>query len=355
MTHKERVLTALGHKPTERVPLDFWATSDVTNTLIQHLRLPDEESLLRELDIDLRLLTPRPLGAEREPAAPSEYTDVWGVRRRLVSYGGGSYWEVSEYPLASVREPADLKDYAVPDPAAYDFEGLKRRAEKLQEYAVVLYPDRLNRTSLLKGASYLRGFEQFLMDLVLAPPLARSILAILRDYYLRHNEHLFEATRGLADIFLMGDDFGSQRGLILSLDMWREFLRETLEEFVAQAHSYGLRVIFHSCGDVRSLIPDLIEIGVDVLNPLQRTGEMDIEEIKATFGSRLSFHGAIDVQRLLPFAPEATLREEVRKTIATLGRGGGYILCSSHNIQSDTPIRNVLALYDEARRFRIAD
>lgn len=353
MTGKERVLRALGHSAPERTPLDFWATEETIEKLLTRLRVPDEESLLRELSIDIRTVTPRYLGDRwrGKPYSGDEYTDIWGVRRKRILYNGGSYWEVVEHPLGSISSPDEIRERPLPDPSAYDFEGAMRMAEGFSEYAVVLFPDRLNRTSVLKQASYMRGFEVFLSDLVLNPELAGGIVSVLRDYYLRHNEFLFRWCAGVADIFMMGDDFGAQNGLIISLDMWREFFREPLREFIEQAHSYGLFVMFHSCGDIRELIPELIEIGVDILNPIQRTGRMIPGELKRDFGDRISFHGAIDIQHLLPLGSEDEVREETRRTISELGRDGGYILCPCHNIQPDTPVENILALYDEARSF----
>jgi uroporphyrinogen decarboxylase len=348
MNSKERVLAAVEHRPYG-LPVDFWATPETRQHLLTHLNLADGEALLQALGVDIRVVGPKYTGPELKVNEQGELKDVWGVVRKKVKYDGGYYWEVCHSPLAEVTEISELECYPWPDPEWYDYDEVARQAEKYPEYAIINTAGRLNRTSLLHAAMYLRGMDLFMLDLALRPELARAILQRVGAYYLAHNERIFKAARGLVDIFMLGDDFGGQEGLLVSLAMWREFFAPGLGEFMAQAKSFGLKVMFHSCGSIKNLIPDLIGLGVDILNPIQvRASNMEPAVLKAEFGEKIAFHGAIDIQETLPRGTVDEVRAEVRRMKETLGPTG-YILAPTHNIQVDTPVENILVMYEEAK------
>jgi len=346
VTGKERVARALRREPTDRVPVDLWATPETYARLRERLGVATDEEVRLALGIDVRVAGPRSTGPDPQAAEPGALRDIWGVERRPVEVGGARYLEVSRYPLAAVEPVAGGDAYPWPDPCAYDFDQVARQAEAAGDYYVINVGHRLNRTSVLKCSTYLRGMDAFLMDLTLRPKVARAIITRVTDYYLAHNERIFRAAKGLVDAFLLGDDFGTQTGLLVSLECWREFFAPSLEEFVALAHSFGLTVMIHSCGAVRELIDDLIGLGVDVLNPIQvRAAGMEIEGLKRDFGSRISFYGGIDIQETLPLGSVEEVEREVAHTIEVLGEGGGYLLSPTHNIQPDTPVENIFAVY----------
>jgi uroporphyrinogen decarboxylase len=210
---------------------------------------------------------------------------------------------------------------------------------------VVFVGDRLNRIAQFKPAMYVRGIERIFLDLALNPDVAKAIFAQIRGFYLAYAERIFEAAQGALDILLMGDDFGSQNGPLLSPAMWAEFLGDGFAEYAGLARSYGLRVMHHTCGSVRPLIPLMMDRGLDILQSLQpEASDMDPRRLKAEFGDRLAFHGGISIQRTLPFGTPESVRQEVKDRIEAFAPGGGYILCTSHNVQADTPVENVLAL-----------
>jgi len=189
------------------------------------------------------------------------------------------------------------------------------------------------------------------LDLITHPEFAERLFQKITEFYLELNYRCFEEAGEKIDIFMLGDDMGTQEGLLVSPKSFRQLIRPYLTEHVRLAKRYGLRVMLHSCGAVRELIPDFIEMGVDILNPVQvRARGMRTAELKQEFGDVLSFHGSVDVQQTLPAGKPENVRAEVRERIETLGRRGGFILCSTHNIQGDTPLENILAMYDEARR-----
>jgi len=235
----------------------------------------------------------------------------------------------------------------------FDFSEIEAQCEAYREERIVIATgDRLNRTSTLKAAMYLRGTEQIFIDMVEAPDMARALFSRIKQFYLDYNERLFRAANGKIDIFMMGDDFGAQNGLLVSYDMWCEFFRQPLKEYTEQAKRFGMKVMHHSCGAIRQIIPDLIEIGIDILNPLQ-PGAVGMEpaSLKRNFGDRICFHGSIDIQHTLPYGTPEDIRNEVRDRMRALARGGGFIICTAHNIQVDTPIENILTLFDAYKEF----
>ena len=234
-----------------------------------------------------------------------------------------------------------------PSPDWFDYSGIEAQCEELlrQERAVVFMGDRMNRIAQLKPAMYLRGVEQILVDMSADPEIAEAVFAKVRDFYCTYAERIFEAANGKLDIVLMGDDFGTQNGPLISPGMWTEFLGKGFADYISIAKSYGLRVMHHTCGSVRPLIPLMIERGLDVLQSLQpEASDMDPRALKREFGDRLAFHGGISIQQTMPFGTPEDVRNEVKDRIEALAPGGGYILCTAHNIQADTPVENAIAL-----------
>jgi uroporphyrinogen decarboxylase len=346
---KQRVIAALEHRQPDRLPVDYWATKEVTDRLVGELGVENSEALLEKLGVDLRYLQPVYVGPEPQRQADGAWRDIWGVWRRKVSYGGGSYDEVSVYPLAGMESLEELESYPWPRAEWFDFSPMRRAAEELREYFLVNAADRLNRTSTLKAAIYLRGMDRIMMDMALNEEFASALFGHIAAFYLDCNRAMFEAVGDLLDMFFMGDDFGTQSGLLVSPDMWRRFFAPHLAEFSRQARGHDLKVMLHSCGAVSEIMGDLADCGVDVVNPVQPgAAKMRPAVLKAEFGERLSFHGAIDVQHTLPEGTPQDVRAEVRARFEDLGAGGGFIACPSHNFQPDVPTANVLAMYEQA-------
>jgi uroporphyrinogen decarboxylase len=211
-------------------------------------------------------------------------------------------------------------------------------------------------TAVFGNAYRMHGFENFLMNLALKPELITTLINRLTDFYLELNERLFSSLKGKIDIFFFGNDFGSQNGLLFSHEMWREFYFESYRKIIDLAHSYGLKVMTHSCGSIRGILPDLIEAGVELLDPVQLTAEdMDPAGLKEDFGRDIVFHGAIDTQGILPVASTEEVEQHVRDVMRVLGRDGGYIFAPCNAIQSDTPPENVEAMYRAAREYHPGD
>lgn len=358
MDSRARVLTALSHQPPDRIPRDYWATPEVTQRLREHFGLPDRESLLRRLGIDLRYVEgPSYVGQSLRTHPDGSVEDLWGVRRRPRTVTGGSYtWtyqHVVRSPLQAAQTAGDIEAYdRWPSADWWDYAQLGEQCRAYAGYAVVNAGDRLDRTAQLKPMMYLRGMEQTYVDLALNPDVAEAIIAHIVAYFLQYNERVFAAAGDAIDIFMMGDDFGTQQGPMMSLETWRRFFRPGFAAFIQLAHRHGLRVMHHTCGSVVELIPDFIACGLDILQSLQpQAAGMDLGRLRREFGRDLCFQGGMDIQGVLPHGTPAQVREHVRSQIEAAGRGGGYILCTAHNLQPDTPLDNALALFEAYEEF----
>ena len=196
----------------------------------------------------------------------------------------------------------------------------------------------------------MRGMEDFLTDLALNPDFACALMDHIADYLLERTRRILQAGRGGFVICEYNDDVASQRSLFISPGMWREHIKPRVARFCELIHSFGAKVRYHCCGSVYPIIPDLIEIGVEILHPVQPLAtDMDPFRLKAEFGAQLCFHGAIDTQALLPNGSVQEVRRHVRKMIDVVGKDGGYILAGSHSIQADVPVENIIAMIEEAR------
>ena len=184
--------------------------------------------------------------------------------------------------------------------------------------------------------------------MALNPEVVEAILEHMLEFYIEQTSRILKAAEGRIDMVYIGDDLGSQQTLLISPNMFRQFLKGRWKRFIDTIKSrFGahLKFHFHSCGAVVELIPDLIEMGIDILNPLQpRAKGMDLKRLKDNFGSKLCFSGGLDIQRLLPYGTPQEVRSEAERLVRVLGRDGGYIACPAHAIQPDTPIENVLAM-----------
>ncbi|HET6455057.1 MAG TPA: uroporphyrinogen decarboxylase family protein [Armatimonadota bacterium] len=358
MTSRERTLRALSHEEPDRVPIDLWMSSGFKNKLSSALNV-SVESFLDAHDVDLRYIEgPAYIGPPLGKFADGD-EDIWGVRRTAVIVPTGeaseTYHEVAESPLAAMTTVEQIDAYEHwPSADWFDYSGIVVQCEEIlrQERAVVFMGDRMNRIAQLKPAMYLRGVEQILVDMSANPEIAEAVFARIRGFYCSYAERIFEAANGKLDIVLTGDDFGSQNGPLISPRMWTEFLGKGFADYISLAKSYGVRVMHHTCGSVRPLIPLMIERRLDVLQSLQPEAyDMDPRRLKSEFGECLAFHGGISIQQTMPFGTPEDIRNEVKDRIEAYAPGGGYILCTAHNIQADTPVQNALALLQAYKDF----
>lgn len=357
MNSRERTFMALDLQEPDRVPVDCWMSAGFERQLAAATGMSRQDFLDRH-DVDLRYIEgPRYIGPPLRRFDDGADQDIWGVRRQAVEVQVGTgtevYREVAHSPLARCDSVEGVESYDHwPSPDWFDYSPIEAqcRAIRDQGRVAVFVGDRLNRVAQFKPAMYLRGVERLFMDLVEAPDLVHAIIGRITAFYRGYSERIFEAAKGQLDLLLMGDDFGSQRGPLVSPAMWHQYLGEGFAAYIDLAHGYGLRVMHHTCGSVRPLIPAMIERGLDVLQSLQPEAEdMAPARLKAEFGHRLAFHGGISIQQTLPFGTAPDVRQEVALRIAALAPGGGYILGTSHDLQADVPVANAEALFQAYR------
>ena len=357
MTSRQRVAAALDHRTPDRVPLNYLAKRGIDRRLREHYGVEGERGLLDALGCDVYFLSARDI-SQNETTAPiyrgpklwaseTERVCPFGIRfQRGVGDDKFGADEALAGPLGQAKTPREVLAHPWPDPAWFDPEPLLAECEEFRDRFVIG-----GFWSAIFGDAYrMLGFERFLLNLALNPPLIKTLIERLTEFYLELNERMFRALKGKLDVFFFGNDFGTQSGLLISRQMWSDFYFEPYRRLAALARSYGLRVMTHSCGGVFELIDLMIEAGVEILDPVQTTAAgMDPAGLKVTFGKRLCFHGAVDTQQVLNRASPEEVAAHARELIAVLGAGGGYILASCNSIQDDTPVENIDALYRTAR------
>ena len=367
LTSKERVLIALDHKQPDRVPFDLGGAFVTTINVAAYARLrralglADRWQLIREqsqsvlLDEDVRqalgvdvigIFERAPYPEKEIPSPDGTLVSEWGVTYRKAEGFGGHYTIVS-HPLTS-ETLTELDDYPWPNLLAPKrFEGVAAQAAALRNspYAVV---GNLGWTEIFGVAWYLRGFETFMLDLAAHKEMAHALLRRVTDFQTARYARFLELAGHALDVILFCDDLGGQDGLFISPRTYREMIRPYHAELLAAIKkSTHARVMFHSCGSVGPLLDDFIEIGMDILNPVQVAARgMATADLKKRYGTRISFWGAIDTQRILPFGSPDDVRAEVRQRVADLAMEGGYVIAPVHVVQADVPTENVRALAD---------
>ncbi len=360
MDSRERVFTALEHKEPDRVPRDFWATPETISKLMRHLKLANAQALWDHFDIDLRYIEgPRYIGPPLRTYPDGSENDLWGVPRIVQITGEGdkrqSYKSVTNFPLKAITSVEDLHQYEYwPSPDWFDYSVVYDQAKAVRDQGriAVFMGDRLNRVAQLKPAMYLRGIDQALVDMAIEKDIFKAIIDRLTNFYNEYTIRIFEAAQGMIDIICTGDDFGQQNGMLCSLNMWNEMLRPGFEQYIKIIHDGGVKAMHHTCGSIYPLIPEFIACGLDILQSLQpATANMGYKKIKSEYGDKLCFQGAISIQHALPFGQPQDVKAEVKERIEALAKGGGYIISTSHNIQADTPIENILALFEACEEY----
>jgi uroporphyrinogen decarboxylase len=342
LTPRQRVRAVLDHRLPDRLPIDYRAEPEVSAALRQRLGVATQERLLEALGVDVRWVgVPYYDHVDARALPDGEIESIWGIRT-AGAFGG----YVVYHPLAEARTRADLEAHPWPDPAAVDVATWIERVKACGEHARFGGPN----CRVFFDAIELLGFEKFFTWLYDEPDLIHFLLDKIADYNETVMRQLFARVPGEVDTVQMVSDFGTQQSLLIQPAAWRRFVRPRFERLFRCAREHGVHVMLHSDGAIRAVIPDLIEMGLEILNPIQvDAAGMDPGGLKRDFGDRLVFHGAIDIQQTLPFGTVEDVRREVRARFSDLGAEGGYILSCSHSLLPDVPIANILAMYDTAR------
>lgn len=345
MTSKERVRAAVEHKQTDRVPAAFECVNVVTEKLMKHYQFSDPEQIFEKFEIDIRSVAPTYIGPELKTWQENGETvreTYWGYHT-TAKWTGKEYHNVTtHYPLDEFSTVEELEKYPWPNPDWFDYESVKRQCDKYKDKAIIM-----GHEGPFQFATFLCSMDKLFMDMAINPEFAHKLYNRMVEFELEYYDRIFRAADGQIDFLRPHDDYGTQISMLFSTDMWDEYFAENTKKLVDLAHSYGAFYQQHSCGAVRDIIPHLIDCGVDVLEPIQKVVGLEPEGLKRDFGDRLTFHGGIDTQGVLPFGTPEEVRAETRKFIDILGENGGYILMASQAFEGDVPVENIEALYSQ--------
>ena len=341
------MLTALDHRETDRIPIAM-VCGGINPPVWRVL----DDLLKKERGIDAQAYIDSFLDVSEVWVTGDfdQTIDMWGVSRREVSFGEGSYSEISHYPLQKMETLEEIRKYPFPkvvNMPVMEMVNEIRHIRKTKDTAIVLANANIFETSW-----YMRGFEQAFLDIMLQPDLIHFIMETVTTFFTDYMYAILKECKADVDLVFTADDIGQQEGLLLSLDMWEEFIKPYHVRINEMIHNMGPKVIYHTDGAVSEAVPGLMDMGIDVLQALQfSAANMDPKHLKDNYGDKLCFEGGMCVQKVLPFGTVEEVREEARKLITILGKNGGYLCGPSHFIQAGTPPENVLAFFDELQKF----
>ncbi|MBK7713768.1 MAG: hypothetical protein IPJ37_24710 [Bacteroidales bacterium] len=356
MNHRERLLAAINHRQPDRPPVYVSLTPQVALKLCEHFGLPYEEpadamesarishmGLLTSLGADIVAIAPTVASNSPTITMPDGIIkNEWGMTFRQ----SGIYTEFAGYPLSGAAFRKEITDYPFPDPYApgrFDL-AVKMMENYRSRYGIIGDVE----TMFFEMSWYMTGMEKFLMDLMTEEDYVFALMDRIMNYIIACGRRLIEMG---VDILWCGDDFGSQTGMIIDPETWRRVFKPRIKYMFEEFRKVrsDIKIAWHSCGSILPIIPDFIEAGLDILNPIQPLAHgMDPVYLKRTYGKDLVFFGGIDVQHLLPSGSPGMIRDEVRRRISILGKDGGYIVSPAHNIQPDPSIENIMAFFEAA-------
>jgi len=344
---KERILAALNHQTTDRIPISnchgFW-NQEILQSLKTRYKIRGDNTLESILNLDVKWVEPVYCGPDLGFDDQGHPLGIWGYREGLETYT-----ETYPRPLKDVNSIQQIEIYQWPRCDWFDFSTIPGLAKLYRDYAVAAP---IIWSPIFSRISSLLGFETALIYLHTEPVLIEAMVEKITEYNCEFYANILDAAPGLIDILFIGDDPAGQERMLMNPDIWRRFFKPSLKKVFEIAKSRDVLVMYHICGNCREIIPDLIDIGMDILMPLQISArDMDPVELKEQYGRDISFWGGVDVQNFLPNATPDQVRTEVRRLIDILGNDGGYVLSSSHNLLEDIPIDNILAMFDEANLY----
>ncbi|NPV46715.1 MAG: hypothetical protein HPY69_07140 [Armatimonadetes bacterium] len=351
MTSRERVIAAIDHRQPDRVPVDFSAHPQTVRRLREYLGLSDDADLTEVFGVDMGGTGPvikwqaSPVcyaDPTREVTADGLFIDLWGVGFRRAQTPTGEYIDIAHHPLAGPCTLADIESHTYMDPDDWDYSRVRAVAEAQADKAVMAHS-----RGTFEISWFIRGMDGLMLDLALEPARAQALMDRVQERLLERLRRVLEAGGDAIVLAEYNDDVGSQNGLLMSPEMWRQYFRPRVAEVFDLVRRYRCRVRYHCCGSLRAIIPDLIELGLEILNPVQPLAQgMDPVELKREFGRDLTFHGGIDMQDLLPHATVQGVRDHTARLLEVMNQDGGWIACASHSLQPDTPPENIVAMYE---------
>jgi len=356
----------------DRIPLDLGTTNCTTLTkkaydnLKKFLGIEKEtrfmmenfqivfvdEEVLQTLEIDTRGIHPQPI-FQKKIINENSYQNEFGITFRMPEEG--LYYDMVQHPLLG-KSLDELKDYSWPNPEkSMNLEGLKEKAKKMKNEGKYCLVGDMIDTGIFEPCWYLRGFENYLMDLVIDPDFATTLMEGMYHYQLQRYSLFLQEVGEFLDIIFVGDDLATADNIIMSPQTYQNLIKPFHKEYFKNLKKLApnAKLLYHSCGSIFNFIPDLVEVGIDILNPVQVSAQgMDTAVLKEKFGKEISFWGAIDTTHVLPNGTTEDVKKEVQKRVQDLGPEG-YILAAVHDIQPDVSPENIMTMYTEAKKIPI--
>jgi len=339
MTGRERLQRALERRKQDRPPYDFWSEQVTVESLFEYLKHRDLESFLDEMGIDIR-------GADAVTPGETElgggiYQNYWGERYKYRELRWGKMRDDLPGALSDAKTFDEIKNFPWPRNDDFDYSQLKTQCERIRGKGCAV---RYGSADVWQRPTLVRGMQNAMADMYDNPEWMHYMSRLFAEFYKEEYKRAWEESGGIIDLFVIYSDVGSQRGPLISLEMFREFVVPYLSDLVGTIHRLGAKAMFHSCGDISSFIPEIIKIGVDVLDPIQPvTGNM-LPENLARYKDSICFHGGLDVQNLLPRASKGEIHAAARRCWKALGPA--YVLGPTHFFQPDIPPENIISAYD---------
>jgi uroporphyrinogen decarboxylase len=381
MNSRERLQTTLNHKEPDWVPFDLGATVLTSihhqsySALRSYLGLPKAESDLMDivqqivsvdddvyeiLKCDVKNVAPNPSSTyHREIKVMDGYSyfhDEWGIGWKM-PVKGGWYYDMFDHPLKDAETVSDLENYTWPDPSDNArFEGIaERAAQAAQEEKQGVFISGIS-AGIMEIAAWMRGFDNYFVDFVANEKLLVALMSKVMEIKMAYWDRALDLLEDNVDVVHEADDFAGQYKMLISPDAYRRIVKPLHKELFDFIHARTkAKLFFHSCGSIRPVIPDLIEIGVDILNPIQvsATG-MDSAELKKEYGDDVVFWGGgVDTQRVLGDGTQEEVRAETKRRISDLAPGGGFVFAAVHNIQGNVPPENIMAMWETLQEYGV--
>jgi len=338
MNSRERVLTTFAHQQPDRVPMWCGASAEFWDKAKKDLKL-DDEGLRARFHDDFRRVSANFNAPPVKLQQDIVYRTPFGIDRQGTGYG-----QPTSHPLADA-ELKQIHNYPWPQASLVDVSNIRADAVKYNRQYAILGGD---WSPFWHDAIDLLGMENMFIKMYSQPEIVDAVLQHIVDYYIASSQKIFDAVTDSIDIFFIGNDFGSQTGPLIGVDLFRRFILPHLNHFVDLGHSYNLKVMMHCCGGVAPLIPLMIEAGLDGLHAVQTSCYgMDLKKLKTQFGNKIVFNGCIDSHHILIDGSVDYVKQKTIDVLNIMAPGGGFIAGASHDtILEETPVENVLAMFD---------
>lgn len=344
MNSKQRVNAVFNGNNIDRYPMWYGGAPQTTDNLIKKLGAVNEQDAMKMLGIDFITVRPEYKGSNLKKYSNGSEDTIWGIRR-----GGEWYGQALNHPLKYAETVKAVETYSWPSKDLWDVKINDEILKKAQRYCVIggMW------APFFHDVIELLGMENCFIKMFEKPEIVEAVIERVFDFYYDLSLKTFQSNPQVIDMFFFGNDFGAQKGLLCSPDMWRRFFKPSIKKLVELGHQFNTKAVLHSCGDIYEIIPDLIEIGIDGINPVQITAfGMNPEKLISEYGRDIVFFGGIDVNKVLTKGSEMEVRAETRRIIDILGSYGRYIVAPTHDYMlPDIPVCNIIAMYDEAKKY----